>query len=58
MTKQKLEVLCYPQTPEEVTQNLEGLLDLHSNDMGNPIEREVQALDASIKVIKFLLERR
>jgi len=53
--KQKLKDLCAPQTPEEVSENLKEILDLHAHEMGKPVDREIQALMAGIRLIKFLL---
>jgi len=53
MTKVELEKLCEPQKPKETLEELRLLYDLHANDMGKPVDRELQALYVAIELLKI-----
>lgn len=52
MTKAELKELCNPQSPQETLDILRLLYDLHANDMGTPVDRELHALNVAIEVLK------
>lgn len=56
MTRQELEHLCQPLTPEVVLENLRSLYDDLSNSPGWVSDEELETLNACIEVLKVVIK--